>query len=197
MCRTTNLKYIVTEKFRAHKYIFISLVFFAIVGLLTGIFVAIKCGVSASTLTDFNLESYTCTKINSFSNFVTRLWSCVVNIFILFIASLWLFLVPVGYVVTAYRMYLAGFNCALLVCLYGFTGAITSILIVLPCQIVISFILICFFVSMIDASVEKRKFHSRPKTLKKVLLFVLLTAAICLLETILLTIFSAKVIFVI
>ena len=147
MCKTSNIKYFILEKFKKHRFVLISLIFFAIVGLLTGVFVALKCGVTLATLSDYNLDSYTCSQINSFSNFMTRLLSCGCNMVLLCVSATFVFIIPVGYILTAYRMYLAGFNCALLASLYGFTGALNSILIILPCQIFISVILILYFIT--------------------------------------------------
>lgn len=198
MCKSSNIKYGLLRGFVENKLLIFSLVLVAIIGLLTGIFVAIKCRITLSTLCDFNLSICQCTESNAFGSFCTRVFSCICNMLILTVSSLYIFLIPLGYLMTAYRTYLVGFNCALLVCLYGFSGAITSIIVVLPCQIIISLLLIIYFVCAINRAIQKKKFGVSKISLVKIFfLFLLLLSIVCLIETILLSIFNANTILVI
>ena len=197
LCRTSNIKYACQNCFNQNKLLFLSLLFICIVGLLTGIFVALKCGITTSTLKDFNLQIYTCENGSFFGNFFSRFCSCFGNVLILFICSLTIVLLPIGYTLIAYRCYLVGFNTTLLITLFGINGAISGIIIILPCQLIISAICIIYFVLMSNRRTQKKKFGRCDLTfLKPILLFSLLLLIICLIETLLITIFSVNTILV-
>lgn len=198
ICKSANFKYNILSIFKNNSALFISLLIFFMIGLLTGIFVAIKCGVSISTISDYNLEIYSCNSANCFSSFCSRLFSAVINLLILWISSLYVLLIPLGYLLTTYRGYLVGFNCALLVCLFGISGAITSVIVVLPCQLVLSFVFILYFVLCINNSVQRKKFGFKGiNSFKLFIIFFIIVFIICLIESILLSIFNANTIFVI
>jgi len=198
ICKSSNIKYSLLRGFAQNKLLIFSLVLVAIIGFLTGIFVAIKCGITFSTLADYNLSIFCCTEGNAFGSFCTRIFSCICNMLILTVSSLYILLIPLGYLMTAYRSYLVGFNCALLICIYGFSGAITSVIVVLPCQIIISLLLIVYFVCAINRAIQKKKFGVSHISLVKIFfLFLFLLSIICLIETILLSIFNANTILVI
>lgn len=196
ICNTANMKFIIKEKFYQNKLFIFSLIFMAFVGLLTGVLVALKCGVGVSTLNDYNLQIYVCGEANSFSNLITRVVSVFCNMLIILISSLSLIIAPIGFIIITYKTYLVGFNCTLLFSLYGFSGAITSILVVLPCQIIMVIGLIVFFVLSVNGSMNKKRFCEKPKRLKLFLIFFIVLILICIIETLLLTIFNAKMIFV-
>jgi hypothetical protein len=61
------------------------------------------------------------------------------------VASLHVLFIPIGYVVVGYIAYLLGFNITVLICLFGISGAITSILVILPCQLAILAVLSVYF----------------------------------------------------
>ena len=197
LCKTSNIKYACQNCFNQNKLLFLSLLFICIVGLLTGIFVALKCGITTATLKDFNLQIYTCEDGSFFGNFFSRFISCFGNVLLLFLCSLAIFITPVGHVLVAYRCYLVGFNTTLLITLFGISGAISGIIIILPCQLVITAICIVYFVLMCNRRSQKKKFgRCDLPFLKPTLLFALLLLVICLTETLLLTLFSVNTILV-
>ena len=197
LCKTSNIKYVCQNCYNQNKLLFLSLLFVCIVGILTGIFVALKCGITTSTLKDYNLQIYTCENSSFFGNFFSRFGSCFGNVIILFICTLGIILIPVGYTLIAYRCYLVGFNTTLLITLFGISGAISGIIIILPCQLIISALCIIYFVLMSNRRKQKKCFgHSDLNFLKTTLLFLVLLLLICVIETLLLTIFSVNTILV-
>lgn len=197
MCRTSNIKYAFSNCFKQNKLLFLTLFFVCIVGILTGVFVALKCGITTATLKDFNLEIYSCNDNSFFGNFFSRFISCFFNIIILLVCSLTVFLVPVGYILVAYRGYLVGFNTTLLISLFGISGALSGLLIIFPSQILISIICIVYFVLMTNRAVQKKKFGtSQINVLKTTLVCLVVLLIICLVESLLLGVFSVKTILV-
>lgn len=198
MCKTSNFKYSILAGFKQNKFLFIFSAFIAVLGLITGIFVALKCGITIATLSDYNLNVYTCENVASFAMFVSRLISCFCILLILSISSLYVLLIPIGFLIIGYRSYLIGFNCALLVCLFGISGAITSIVVILPCQLVLTLTFIIYFVLMINRAEQKKKFgHTCISFWKLFFVFSAILFFICLVETFLLLIFNANTILVI
>lgn len=196
VCKVSNIKYSLIANFKKNKILYIVSLFLVFLGFLTGIFVAIKSGITLSTLSDYNLCVYSSSQLSSFSYFFTRLISYTSFLVILSICSFTIYFLPVGFILIAYRTYLAGFNCCLLFLLFGVSGAITSILIILPFQLIITLIFITYFVLMINRTEQKRKFGSCDISFKKSLcwFFVFLTI-LNLIETILLIFLNAAVIF--
>jgi len=196
LCKLSNIKYTFLANFKKNKFLYLLVILFSFLGFLTGIFVAIKCGITLSTLQDYNLCLYSGSDLASFSYFFTRLLSYTCFLLILSICSLTVYFVPVGLILIAYRTYLAGFNCFLLIILFGVSGAIISILIILPFQILITFIFIIYFILMINRAEQKRKFGSANTSFFKMfLVFFLILTILNLIETILLITLNASVIF--
>lgn len=196
LCKLFNIKYALLANFKKNKFLYLLAIFLAVLGLLTGIFVAIKCGITLGSLRDYNLCLYSGTDLATFSYFFTRLFSYTCFLLILFVCSLTVYLVPVGLILIAYRTYLAGFNCFLLIILFGISGAITSILIILPFQILITLIFIIYFTLMINRAEQKRKFGCVNISFGKIFFtFFFILTILNLIETILLITLNASVIF--
>ena len=196
LCKLSNIKYALLANFKKNKFLYLLAIILSFLGLLTGIFVAIKCGITLSTLQDYNLCLYSGSELASFSYFFTRLFSYTCFLLILGICSLTVYLVPVGLILITYRTYLAGFNCFLLIILFGVSGAITSILIILPFQILITLIFIIYFTLMINRAEQKRRFGTVNISFFKIfLIFFLILTILNLIETILLITLNASVIF--
>ena len=107
-------------------------------------------------------------------------------------------MLPLGFVVVAYRAYLVGFNVALMVCLFGVGGAIWGIIVVVPCQILLLVLEILFFAAMVKNADCKKKYGRPCCSFPKWLLLCLGAAfLLCLAEAILLCVFSATAILVI
>lgn len=193
-----NFKFALKSFFLANKFMIISLCVAVFLGLLTGIFVAIKSGITISSLPDFNLKICEHTGQVEFAGVWERFKSVLINFGLISVASLYVLLIPIGYVVVAYRAYLLGFNIMLLICLFGVSGAITSILVILPCQLAILAVLIVYFTIMVSAMDARKKYgRCDYSVLKIIILFLVILFLLCLIETILLSVFSASTILVI
>lgn len=192
-----NFKFALKSFFADNKFMIISLIVVAFLGLLTGILVAIKSGLTISNLGDFNIKISEHTGVVEFAGVWERFKSVFINVLLISVASLYVLLIPVGYVVVAYRAYLLGFNITLLICLLGVSGAITSILVILPCQLLILATLICYFVVLVSVMDSRKRYgRSEFNFFKVVLLFLLVLFVLCVIEALLLTLFSANTILV-
>lgn len=193
-----NFKFAVKGFFLANKIMIISLCVAVLLGLLTGIFVAIKSGITISNLPAFNIEICEHTGAVQFASVWERFCSVLINFGLITVASLYVLLIPIGYIVVAYRAYLLGFNITVLICLFGIAGAITSILVILPCQLAILAVLIAYFTIMVSAMDARKKYGRCSYSIFKiVILFLIVLFVLCLIETVLLGVFSASTILVV
>lgn len=195
----SNIGFATKSFLSQNKFQLFCLIFFAVLGLLTGILTAIKTGVSQSTSNDYNLSIYCDGSLFSFDVFFKRMLSHTCVLAVLSISSFTIFLVPVSYLIHIYRMYLVGFNCTLLIILFSFSGIFTSIVIILPCQIAITVVFMIYLCFMTKRAIKKRKFGycDSPKFLKLFFIFLVIMIVLNLIETLLLILLSAKVILVI
>lgn len=192
-----NFNFSIKSFFEANKILIIILLACFLIGLLTGIFVAIKSGITLETISDFNLSIKHCENEFYLADFWTRFSSVLINMLILLVASLYVLLIPIGCVIIIYRSYLIGFNCTLIIALFGFSGAITSILVLFPLQIIISAFLILFFILNIKMSEQKKKYGiAKSGRFKISFLFIILFLVLIIIESILLYLFNATTILV-
>ena len=196
--KSMNFRFAVKSFFLANKFLIISLSVIIFLGLLTGILVAIKSGICIDNITHYNIKVCEHSGQLQFAGVWERFRSVLVNVMLITVASLYVLLIPIGYVVLAYRAYLLGFNIAILICLFGVSGAITSILVILPCQLLLLAVLSVFFCVMISIMDAKKRFGRCGQSVFKVLiLFLSVLFVICVVEAILLGVFSANTILVI
>ena len=197
LCNFSNIKYACKTNFLKNKIIYLILFFLSIFGILTGILVALKCGITSATLGDYNLCYYEAEQLSSFSLFFKRLFSHIIFLFVLSCLSLNVCLVPVGIILITYRTYLAGFNCALLVSMFGVSGGITSLIIILPLQLFATLLFITFFVLMINRAEQRKKIGlGLIKFWKTFFIYLTIFVFLNFLENILLIILNAGAIFV-
>lgn len=194
-----NKKYAVLNFLSANKALIISFVMVILLGLITGIFVAVKSGITITNAANFDLCIIDCSGKLQFAGVWARLSSVLVNMLILLVASTSVFLLPLGFITLAYRAYLLGFNITLLVCLCGFGGAISAIIVIVPCQLVLLALEVLFCIIMVHNIDCKKKFGRAcgVGVTKWIFLFLIALFVVCLLETMLLGIFSARTILVI
>ncbi len=197
--KISNVRYGVIGFFRQNKIKIFVLLFLTILGIFTGVFTALKSGVSLYNFQDCNLSIYADASIFSFDIFFTRMLSHVCVLVVISFSSLSVFLLPISYLLFIYRAYLIGLNCSLLIILFGFSGIFTSIVIIIPCQIAITFVFIVYFCIMINRAVQKRHFGycEKPKFLKIFFITLLILVILNLIETLLLILLNAKTILVI
>lgn len=196
-----SLKYNMTEFFAQNKYKIIVCLLFCFVGLLTGIFTAIKLYDldDSDVFESFNL-TYQLEDLEKFSqNFFGRLLSYEIVLAILLIFSLNPVLYIFGWCLLAYRSFLISINCVMLILFFSFNGIIKALLIILPCQLLMILILIGFFCYMIKHMRYNRCVNCKKFTLffNAFLIATLLLSLINIVETFLLFIFRSNVILVI
>lgn len=197
--RISNIKYGITGFFRQNKIKIFVLIFLAVLGILTGVFTALKSGISVYNSQDYNLFVFTNGNLFSFDIFFSRMLSHITVIAVISLGSLTIFLLPFSYLIYIYRTYLIGFNCTLLIVLFGFSGIFTSIVIIIPCQIAVTFVFIVYFCIMINRAIEKRRFGycEKPKFLKVFLITLLILTLLNVIETLLLICLNGNTILVI
>ena len=196
-----SLKYSFIEFFSQSKIKIIICLAFCLVGLLTGLFTAIKIFNTGDLqiFESFNL-TYQLSDLENFSsNFFSRLLSYELVIILLFVFSLHPLLYLFGWCLIAYRSFLVSINCTMIVLIFSFSGIIKGILILLPCQLLMLLIMTlyyCFLCQQIQD--EKILKHKGFNTIVLAIMF----SSICLtvvnlIETLLLFLFRSNVILVI
>ena len=196
--KSMNLRFAVKSFFLANKFLIVFLGIAIFLGFLTGILVAIKSGICIDNVVHYNIKICEHTGQIEFASVWERFRSVLINVLLITVSSLYVLLIPIGFVVVAYRAYLLGFNIAILICLFGVSGAITSILVILPCQLMLLAVLSVYFCMMISIIDSKKRYGRCSQSILKVLiLFLIVLLLICIIEAILLGIFSASTILVI
>ena len=197
--KISNIKYNLTGFFRFNKIKILVLIFIAVLGIFTGIFTATKSGINITNFQGYNLYIYADGSVFSFDVFFYRMLSHITVLVIISICSYSIFLLPLSYILFFYRAYLIGLNCTFLIILFGFSGIFTSVIIIIPCQIIITFIFIIYFCLMINRAVEKKRFGicNKPKFINIFLITLLILTLLNFIETMLLILLNARTIFVI
>ena len=194
-----GIKYKLFDVFKENKKTTLFLVLFCLIGLLTGIFTAIKYanGASLINFNDFSLSQYLSGELGTKELFFSRLFSNSITIIIICFCSLSVFLVPVNFILVTYRAYLLTLNCSLIIIVNGLGGFVTCLLIILPCQI-LSLLIICLFCSFSAkrAVIRKKYGGSNCKIWDKFILTLIALLVINGIETLLLYFFSSKIILI-
>lgn len=196
----SGLKYKIAEGFRSNKKTCFFIFIVALIGILTGVFTAINyCnGATLINFNDFSLCKYLSGELGSLELFFSRFFSYTVIILIVSLSSLSVFILPINFFLVAYRGYLLSLNVSIMVILYGVGGIMTGLLIILPCQL-LSLFLISVYICVANNRAFMKKKYGRCdfKMWDKLLIIIILLTVINLIETLLLYIFSSKVILVI
>lgn len=196
-----SLKYNFQEFFANNKLKIIICLVCCLIGLLTGIFTAVKVyNLGDEDVFDsFNL-TYQLSDLENFaSNFFGRLISYELVMILLLVFSLHSFIYIFGWCLLAYRSFLITINCVMIVLFFSFNGVIKSLLIILPCQLIMLIILVCFFCYM-SRQIKINKYLKCKKTnniISPLLITSILLTVVNLFETLLLFIFRSSVILVI
>lgn len=197
----SNLKYSVLSFLRVNKVRIFVLCFFIILGVLTGVFTAVKYlnGSELFNFNDYGISQFANGNIATTQLFFKRMLSYCCFLLILLVCSLAVFLFPIGCFVIIYRSYLLGLNITILVVCYGLGGILTGIIIILPIQLCM-IIFACLFYCMVRNRCLIKKKYGKAIGLNSILLFlifVVLLSILNILETILLILFSGQVILII
>ena len=167
--------------------------------ILTGLIVAIKTSSNYNINDNFGVVNISSNEISN-STFFLRLLSLLFIFAILLGCSFFKYLSPIALIFLLYRSYLLGLNLTLMVVLYGISGVVISIIIVLPCQLLMLASLILFYCILAKTNSDLKRYGGckYPRQRMRVIAvagMVLLT--LCLCESLLLIIFNAKIILVI
>lgn len=178
------------------KFLITSLLF--VVAILTGIIVALRTRSHYEIGDNYGVVDVTTGGLTT--TFFARLFSMILITLICFGCSFLPYLYPLAMVFLCYRAYLLGLNITLMIALYGLSGVVVSLIVALPCQLIALAVLGLFYFLMAQTTKDFKRFGGcrTPNQRKKLIIFTLiLILAICILESILLWIFSAKIILVI
>ena len=168
--------------------------------ICTGVFIAIKSknAYELGMLQEIDLDDFYLGVAASSSAFFSRTISLLVNVTILSALSFSVYLFPLAEILFIYRGYLFGLNFALVFIFYGIGGAITGIIVILPCQLLTLFVLIMFYFIFQKINRNCKKFGcTECNRFLYVLIAILLLIVINLVETFLLFILNGKIILVI
>lgn len=199
LCSTNGLKYSLIEGFKNNKKTCFLLIIVAFIGILTGVFTAINfCnGATLINFNDFSLCRYLNGELGTLELFFSRFLSYTVVILIVSITSFSVFLTPINFILIAYRGYLLSLNVSIMVILYGIGGIMTGLLIILPCQL-LSLIVIGIFICLANnKAFAKRRFGACHRLIDKFFIVLIILTIINLAETLILIVFSSRVILVI
>lgn len=169
-----------------------------LIAFLTGIIVAIKTGASYKSLERLGVACFG--KDGLSASFFTRLLSMIFVALVCFGCSYLKYLLPISVLFLAYRGYLLGVNLCLIISVNGIGGVIVSILIVFPCQLLALAVLSLFYILLSKTQKDFKSFGGCrvPNQRAKIIVFAFISLVlICILESLLLALFSPSVILVI
>lgn len=196
-----NLKYSVLDFFKKNQIRVIFVGVIALVALVTGIFSAVKFINGSITIiySDFGIKEFIGGSIGTSAMFFQRFVSYGVVVIVLCFCSMSKWLFPIGTIVIVYRSFLLGLNVTFIVVLYGVSGIITGLLIILPLQLLMLGLIVLFYVLARDRCLVAGKYGAKNGINLFVLMLIFLTllSIVNLAETFILVISSAKVILII
>ncbi len=189
---------------RRHKLLLICVMFIVLASVLTGVFTAIKNADNYSSVwfDNYNIVQFYKSNMGTWDLFFDRFISYLICLIIMFLCSLNIFLTPLSFVVLIIRSYLVGLNCCFMFLLFGFGGMITTIIIIFPIQIINLLLMVCFSSTMCVKAKNKKRYGSycvgnEKKPIVLFLIYLLAFTLVNVLETVLLFVFSSKIILVI
>lgn len=197
---TNGIKYSLAEGFKSNKKTCFLLIILSFVGILTGVFTAINyCnGETLINFNDFSLCQYLNGELGTLELFFSRFLSYSIVILIVSFSSLSIFLIPINFFLIAYRGYLLSLNVSIMVILYGIGGILTGLLIILPCQLLSLIVIGMYICASNSKAISKKKYGTcNNKLLSKFFLTLIILTFLNLAETLLLTLFSSRIILVI
>ena len=194
----------IKDYIRKHKILLIVLSFVALVSVLTGVFTAIKNADNYSSVwfDNYNIMNFYNSKIGTWELFFNRFGSYLICLGVVFASSFHVLLSPFSIMAIVIRSYLVGLNCCFMFLLFGLSGMLTTIIIILPIQLINVLLLIAFCSLMFVRARNKQKYGSycvggEKKPFVLFLIFLVLFTLVNVVETLLLFIFSSKIILVI
>lgn len=166
-------------------------------GLLTGVFTAIKCDGALHNSFDYLLYDFVEGELVGSDAFYSRILSVEIVFVIVSVTSLTQVTSIIGLFVLIYRSYLVGFNVCLIIINFGFTGIMTSIIVIVFQISILSVFLIYLIIRIAYSRVKSKYGKDSCKSILKInplisTQVILLILIIC--ETLMFIIFQSKVI---
>ena len=185
-------KYYVLDALSGAKFKILITLVVMLVCLVIGIILGVKYNANntINVLKDFGVVSFIGNGVTS--SFFSRLLSILFILLILFACSFSKFLLPLAVVILGLRAYLLGFNLCLLFLGFGVPGMFLAIFIFLPFHLIVLALLCLYFFLL-----PKARCGKKGSVIKLTLIFFAIIFVLCIIETILLSIFNASVIIVI
>lgn len=167
-----------------------------VLGIIIGVFVAVRLKSQGilDQAKNYGFVDFSLVKISSISSFIWRFLSVLIITGLLTIFSLTIFVYPIAEIVLVYRSYLIGLNITIIIMATGLGGLFTSILILLPCQLLSISILGLYFCLF---SKQVKSCASKKEKFKTILLSIVCLLVVDIVESLLLAMFGANVILVI
>ncbi len=193
------VKYKFFDNVREHKKLTLFIILFCLIGILTGIFTGIKYlnGASLISFNDFSLSQYLSGELGSQDLFFSRLLSSSIILIIISFSTFCIYLTPINLILLTYRGYLLSLNCTLIIVLNGLGGILSCLLIIIPCQILSLIILSLYCSYAFKTAYIRKKYGTKCKSYKILLLTFLLLLLLNGIETLLLYLFSSNIILII
>ena len=179
---------VIKELTRVSKWKIILYSAFCIISLLTGIIVAIKTSQESVSLEKYNLLDFG-------YGFWGRLFSTIFVLLICFGSSFFAWLCPLAIIILCYRAYLLGISLCWIILCNSFMGVIFSLFVILPCQLAILGVLT--FLYLILCKHRKEFCYDAKKRWGLLIVAIIILIAICVVESLLFTLFSPDVILII
>ncbi len=195
-----EIKYFLSNSIRESRGKFLLSVIISLMGIGVGVFFAIKTNSNNGfgALQEIDVSDFSNGFVASSSAFFSRTISLTLNAILLVVFSLSPVMTTFSLILFAYRGYLFGLNFALIFHFYGLGSMITAIVVILPCQLLMLFSLIVFFVLISNANQNCKKFgRADVNRVAIVFLGILFLTLENLVETLLLFLLSGKIILVI
>lgn len=158
--RIYRLKNKLSLYFNEYKFTVLICFIFLIIGASFGIFTAVKYSgeIELDNLADSNLVDFLKGDRGTMGLFFPYLFSflfyCSVIIFINFKP----FLSVITFLLLIIRSYLVAFDVTVIIILYGFTGILNVVLIILPCELMLLMILTIIAAVAIKRNINQKKF---------------------------------------
>ncbi len=157
-----GLKFSFLNAMKANKIKIIITFAIILVGIFTGIFVAIKSDktFSLELLQDISLKNYYSGFVLSTSTFFIRYLSLCINLVIITFIACFPKLFPLSWVLYIYRAYLFGLNFSLIFIIYGVGSMFTAIVVILPCQLLTLFLMLLYQITLSQIILNLKKYGS-------------------------------------
>lgn len=185
-----------------HQFAAFLLIFVVLVGFFTGVFTGAKAG-GASFSVPFNtvsLNAFLRGELGTFSLF----WQRFLSAQFIFVVTSCTFFTPwfsvLGAAVICYRAFLLGLNITIMIVVFKTMGTITAVVFVFPFQLSLLVLQCSLLIIAIHNAKRKRlpfHIHQKRYALKMLFGFTMASLAICIIETLLLFLFSSQVVLVI